>query len=101
SIVSIFVKLGLGANYKPAFWKMAYELLKHGRIDHLIYIATMGHHLITWGQEVREGKARACNYTERTIEEELERRATLTDSRQKLFGQRAKSNQPERMRPSA
>ena len=36
---------------------MAFELIKHGRLDHLIYIATMGHHLITWGQEVKDGKA--------------------------------------------
>jgi hypothetical protein len=77
---------------------MAYELLKHGRIDHLIYIATMGHHLITYGQEVKEGKARACNYTERTIEEELERRARMpsNDPRQKVFEQ-----ERERLRPTA
>jgi radical SAM superfamily enzyme YgiQ (UPF0313 family) len=98
SVVSIFVKLGLGANYKPAFWKMAFELLKHGRIDHLIYIATMGHHLITYGQEVKDGRARACNYTERTIEEELERRARMpsNDPRQKVFEQ-----ERERLRPTA
>jgi hypothetical protein len=97
SVVSIFVKLGLGASYRPAFWKMALELLKHGRLDHLIYIATMGHHLITWGDEVREGKARACNYTERPIEEELARRAEL-DSRAALF---VRPPEPERLRPTA
>src|SRR3569832_2454467 len=85
SVVSIFVKLGLGANYRPAFWKMAAELLKHGRLDHHIYIATMGHHLITWGQEVKDGKARACNYTERPIEEELERKRLSNDPRRMLI----------------
>jgi radical SAM superfamily enzyme YgiQ (UPF0313 family) len=99
SVVSIFVKLGLGATYKPAFWKMALELLKHGRLDHLIYIATMGHHLITYGDEVRQGKARACNYTERPIEEELARRAEL-DQRAALF-QRRPQAEPERLRPTA
>jgi len=94
SVVSILTRLGLRANYRPAFWKMALELAKHGRLDHLIYIATMGHHLITWGQEVRDGKARAANYTERPIEEELERRLS-NDPRRMLFDDR------ERMRPSA
>ncbi len=98
AIVSIFVKLGLGANYRPAFWKMARALLKEGRIDHLVYIATMGHHLITWGQEVKDGRARAANYTERPIEEELERRRNLSnDPRAALFN----GSDDQRMRPSA
>jgi hypothetical protein len=98
SVLSIFFKLGLGATYRPAFWKMARELLKHGRLDHLIYIATMGHHLITWGQEVKDGKARACNYTERPIEEELERRRLSNDPRRMLL---EKGDDRERMRPTA
>ncbi len=96
AVSSVFVKLGLRANYRPAFWKMAVELLRHGRLDHLIFIATMGHHLITWGQEVRDGKARAANYTERPIEEELERRRLSNDPRRMLFEEGR-----ERMRPSA
>ena len=96
SIVSVFFRLGLGASYRPAFWKMARELLRHGRLDHLIYIASMGHHLITWGQEVKDGQARAANYTERPIEEELERRKLSNDPRQAVF-----EHQRERMRPSA
>src|SRR6185436_2581558 len=39
AITSILFRLGIGANYRKAFWKMALELGKHGRLDHLIYIA--------------------------------------------------------------
>ncbi|MBL8951880.1 MAG: B12-binding domain-containing radical SAM protein [Myxococcaceae bacterium] len=95
AISSVFVNLGLKANYKPAFWKMAIELMREGRIDHLIYIATMGHHLITWGQEVADGRARAANYTERPIEEELERRLS-NDPRRMLF-----ESGRDQLRPSA
>ena len=70
-------------------------------VEVVIRTLTMGHHLITWGQEVKDGLARAANYTERTIEEELERRKNLSnDPRRALFASEGERER-ERMRPSA
>ncbi len=85
SLGTIFYKLGLRGHYRTAFWKMAIELLREGRIDHLIYIGSMGHHLIKFAEDVRSGEVKACFYTETVPEQQLhERNARFTAGWQKL-----------------
>jgi len=68
SLWRIFVQLGLRSSYKREFWKMAFELLRSGRLDHLVYIASLSHHLLRFAEDVRSGEVRACFYTEKANE---------------------------------
>jgi radical SAM superfamily enzyme YgiQ (UPF0313 family) len=71
SLAAIFWKIGFKTQYKAQFWKMAFELLQTGRIDLFIYIASMGHHLLRYAEEVRDGDVLACFYTERVLEQHM------------------------------
>jgi hopanoid C-2 methylase len=63
SLSMIFWRCGLRSNYKREFWRLAWELLRAGRVDYLILIASVSHHLIRFGEDVAAGKANASIYT--------------------------------------
>ena len=94
SMAAIFLKLGLKARYKTAFRKMAMELLASGRVDHLIYIASMGHHLLRYAEEVRDGDVLACFYTEKVLELHDRGRRPLVDW-EELLGRDNKPARPQ------
>ena len=71
---NIFWRLGVRGTYRGAFWKMARDLLTRGHIDHFIYIAGLGHHMIKFAEDVRDGAVRACFYTERVVEQPMPER---------------------------
>jgi hopanoid C-2 methylase len=76
ALFTIFTKLGLQGHYRRQFWTVALELLRAGRIDHLIYIASMGHHLISFRDDVRKSRLDACFYSERSIDAPELKRST-------------------------
>ncbi len=63
ALATIFWNIGVRSNYKREFWRLAWELLREGHVDYLIHIATVSHHLIRFGEDVRDGKAAASIYT--------------------------------------
>lgn len=69
ALSTILVKVGMRSHYRAEFWQMARELAAEGRIDHLIYIGALAHHLIQFGEDVASGLARACFYTERQFDD--------------------------------
>lgn len=57
-----FWRLGVRGDYRRDFWRMALPLLRQGRIEKVVHIATVTHHLVTFAREVRAGTAEKCFY---------------------------------------
>lgn len=62
---NLFLKVGVFSSYRKTFWKMAWPALKAGRIESLIHIGLVSHHLITFAQECGEGDESASFYSQR------------------------------------
>jgi hypothetical protein len=56
---------------------MAWPALKKGRIEEVIHIALVSHHLITYARECEQGRQMASNYAARPA---LSRRTALANS---------------------
>jgi radical SAM superfamily enzyme YgiQ (UPF0313 family) len=67
-LANILIRVGMFSNYRRTFWEMAGPKLKAGKIENLIHVGTVGHHLITFAQECSEGKHSASFYSERLRE---------------------------------
>jgi len=80
---NIILRVGLFSSYRKTFWKMAGPKLKTGKIENLIHIGLVAHHLITFAQECGQGKQSASFYSQR-IRQPLQR-FSLT---QRLAGKR-------------
>lgn len=68
SLTTIFWRIGCRSNYRREFWRLAWEMLRCGRIDYLIYMAIIGHHLICFREETLAGKTLSSPYSPATLE---------------------------------
>ncbi len=64
-LFNIFLHVGILASYRRTFWRMAWPALRNGRIEELIHIALVAHHLITYARECEQGRQMASNYAAR------------------------------------
>jgi radical SAM superfamily enzyme YgiQ (UPF0313 family) len=64
-LVNILLRIGVFGNYRQTFWRMAKPALKAGRIEHLIHVGLVGHHLIKFAQECAENQESASFYSQR------------------------------------
>ena len=60
---NLILRIGLLSNYRRTFWKMAWPKLKAGKIENLIHIGLVSHHLITFAQECAKGRQSASFYS--------------------------------------
>ena len=65
-LAKILVRIGLLGEYRRAFWKFALPVLRAGRIDELIAVALVAHHLIVFARECIEGQQNAAFYASRS-----------------------------------
>ena len=56
--------VGVCGTWRREFWKIAGPLLKQGRIDEVMHIAVVGHHLIRFARESQKDKAEAAFYAD-------------------------------------
>jgi radical SAM superfamily enzyme YgiQ (UPF0313 family) len=61
-LTNIFFRVGMFSSYRRDFWKVAWPLLRAGRIEELIHIGLVGHHLITFTREALAGEQNASFY---------------------------------------
>jgi hopanoid C-2 methylase len=61
TLAKIIGKIGIAADYRRIFWRMAWPALKSGKIDELIAAALVAHHLITFARDCT--RQRATFYT--------------------------------------
>ena len=60
--------VGIGADYRSEFWRVAGPLLKAGRIEDAVHIAVVAHHLIRFSRDALGGRGELCFYTD-SVEE--------------------------------
>ena len=56
--------VGLRADYRAKFWKIAMPLLRQGRVEEVIHIAVVTYHLIHFARDIAEGRMEACFYAD-------------------------------------
>ena len=63
----LFWRIGLKAEYRKVFWKTAWPLLRRGRIEDVIHVGVVAHHLIQFANECdrEEGLGEMCFYASR------------------------------------
>jgi len=65
-LAKLFLRIGVQSDYRPVFWRMAIEALRRGRIEELIQVALISHHMITFARECAEGRQNAAFFAQRS-----------------------------------
>ena len=61
-LANVFLRVGVAADYRNVFWNMALPLLRAGRIEEVIHIGLVAHHLIKFSREALAGDQNASFY---------------------------------------
>ncbi|PSB16349.1 B12-binding domain-containing radical SAM protein [filamentous cyanobacterium CCP2] len=61
----ILLRVGVFSQYRKTFWQMALPALKTGRIEQVIHIGLVAHHLIRFTQECSRGEESASFYSQK------------------------------------
>ena len=59
---NLFLRVGARSDYRRTFWKLALPLLRAGRIEDLIHVGLVGHHLVEFTREALSGAQNASFY---------------------------------------
>jgi hopanoid C-2 methylase len=62
-LAHLMLRAGIAARYRAAFWRMAWPLLKSGRIEDVIHVGLVAHHLITFARRAASGRENASFYS--------------------------------------
>ncbi len=62
---NILFKVGVLGDYRQSFWNMAWPALKKGKIEPLIHIGLVAHHLIKFAKECSVGQESASFYSQK------------------------------------
>src|SRR5581483_11938064 len=65
ALAKIFFRIGVRSDYRRCFWRMALPVLRSGRIDELIAMALVAHHMISFARDCLAGQERASFYADR------------------------------------
>ena len=62
---NLLLGVGLLSDYRRTFWTMAWPLLRKGRVEDMIHVGLVAHHLITFAREAVSGRQNASFYSSR------------------------------------
>ena len=62
---NLIVEVGIKADYRRSFWRMASPLLKQGMLEDVIHVGLVAHHLISYAREALSGWHNASYYSPR------------------------------------
>ena len=62
-MANLMLRVGIAADYRPVFWRMAWPLLRAGRVEDVIHVGLVAHHLITFAREAAAGRENASFYS--------------------------------------
>jgi hypothetical protein len=65
---NLLVRVGLLADYRRPFWRMARQAIKRGQIDALFGVGFISYHLIEFSREALRGRQNASFYSARARE---------------------------------
>ncbi len=63
-LARVLWQVGVRSDYRRTFWQYAGPLLRAGRIEEVIHIGLVGHHLIRFSRDAVRGRAEACFYAD-------------------------------------
>jgi hypothetical protein len=69
-MTNLLLRVGLLADYRRVFWRMAVPLLRAGRIEDVIHVALVAHHLISFTRDAVSGRHNASFYSAKTRADE-------------------------------
>jgi hopanoid C-2 methylase len=64
-VTKLLIRIGLFGDYRRTFWRMAWPALRAGRIEELIHVGLVAHHMIVFARECTEGRENASFYADR------------------------------------
>jgi radical SAM superfamily enzyme YgiQ (UPF0313 family) len=64
-ITRLLVRVGLVGDYRRSFWQMAWPALRAGRIEELIHVGIVAHHMIVFARACAEGRENASFFIDR------------------------------------
>jgi len=62
-MANLLLRAGVTGDYRRVFWRTAWPLLRQGRIEDLIHIGLVAHHLITFARDATVGNQNASFYS--------------------------------------
>jgi len=65
---NLLLRVGMLADYRQHFWRIAWEALKRGQIESLLSVGFISHHLIEFSREALRGDQNASFYSARARE---------------------------------
>ena len=64
-MANLLFKVGIASDYRTTFWRTAWPLLRQGRVEEVIHIGLVAHHLISYTREALAGRQNASYYSPR------------------------------------
>jgi hopanoid C-2 methylase len=64
-IIKLLVCIGLFSDYRRTFWRMARPALRAGRIEELIHVGLVAHHMIVFARACAAGRENAAFFAQR------------------------------------
>lgn len=62
-LANLLARVGVVADYRATFWRHAWPLLRAGRIEDVIHIGLVAHHLIEFSRDAVSGAQNASFYS--------------------------------------
>jgi hopanoid C-2 methylase len=62
-LANLLLRAGVTADYRAIFWRHAWPLLRAGRIEELIHVGLVAHHLISFSRDAVTGAQNASFYS--------------------------------------
>jgi radical SAM superfamily enzyme YgiQ (UPF0313 family) len=63
-VTRLLIRIGLFGDYRRTFWRMAWPALRAGRIEELIHVGLVAHHMIVFARDCAEGRANAAFFAD-------------------------------------
>ena len=63
---NLFFRVGVFSDYRRTFWNLCGPLLKAGRVEQVIHVGLVAHHLISFAREAVSGRQNASFYSAKT-----------------------------------
>lgn len=67
-LLTLIIRIGIFGSYRATFWRMARPAFKQADIEGIIHVGLVGHHLIEFAKECRQGEESASFYAQKLRE---------------------------------
>ncbi len=64
-LTRLLIRVGVFGDYRRIFWRMARPALRSGRLEELIHVGLVAHHMITFARDCAKGRENASFFAKR------------------------------------